>query len=125
MTAGLNARIRVWRMTELVDDSVGGAVLTGTVAYDSLEARWQPLKPDPLLLFQGIETNRIIRCTTRPSTITIFENDEVEIVWPPQHADSGVRFKVVKIQRDAIHPLDRRNFVELQLSRIKVSRNYA
>lgn len=125
MTAGLNARIRVWRMSEMTDDSVGGAMLTGTIAYESLEARLQPLKPDPLFLFQGIETNKIIRCTTRPATISIYENDEIEVTWPPQQAEFGVRYKVMKIQRDGLHPLDRRNFLELQLSRIKVARNYA
>lgn len=122
MTAGMNVRIKVWRLTEITDDDIGGAVLTGTVSYQTLDARWQELKPDSMMLFQGLEMNEIFRCMTRPTTLSIEENDEVELVWPPTHPRYGVRFKVIKIQRDGLHPMDRRNFVELSLSRIRVSR---
>lgn len=108
----------------MADDDVGGAMLTGVVAYESLEARLAPLKPNPFtgMTIQGLEVDRIIRCQTRPDTLNIDERDEVEVVWPPQSEFYHMRFRIIKIQRDSLHPLDRRNFLELQLHKIEVSR---
>lgn len=117
MPAGLNLRARVWRMSELVDDVIGGAVLTGTVLYESIYARIQPLKSTEAQVIQGLEWDRILRCEVYPNTLDIRENDELEVIWPPQHYYLNTRFKVWKVQRDGLHPLDRRNIMELTLVR--------
>lgn len=125
MPAGLNLRLRVWRMTELTDDSIGGAVITGTVLYESIYGRIQPLKSTEAQVIQGLEWDRILRCEVYPNTLDIRENDEVEVIWPPQHAFLNIRFKVWKEQRDGLHPMDRRNIMELTLVRHQFSRSEA
>jgi len=123
MTAGLNVRIKVWRLAERSDDDVGGAVVTGTVLYDTADARLQALKPSPLLLQQGLEVESLFRLMVQCSDRPYEEYDEVEIVWPIQHKYYGERFKIIKVQEDSLHPFDRRSFVEFTLSKIKYSRD--
>lgn len=110
-------------MAELADDSIGGAVLTGTVLYDSVNGRVQSLKPTEAQVIQGLEWDRILRCEVYPNTLDIRENDEAEVIWPPQHYYLNTRFKVWKVQRDGLHPMDRRNIIELTLVRYYFSRS--
>lgn len=123
MPAGLNIRIKVWRLVEQTDDDYGGADLSGTILYESISARFQALKPNPLLLQQGVEVDSIFRCMVRDSSLDFREYDEVEVVWPEQHKYFGDRFRIIKVQEDALHPFDRRSFVEFTLSKMKYSRD--
>lgn len=125
MPAGLNLRLRFWRMTSLSDDSIGGALLTGTVLYESVYGRVQPLKPNDAQVIQGLEWDRILRCEIYPNTLDVRENDEAEVIWPPQHYYVNTRFKVWKVQRDGLHPMDRRNIIEITLVREYFSRTQA
>jgi hypothetical protein len=125
MTAGLNLRIRIYRIVEQDDDEYGGAVVSGTVFLDELDARFQALKPSPLLLQQGLEVTDIFRCIVQDSSVDFREYDEVEIVWPTQHRFYGERFRIDKIQRDGLHPMDRRSFVEFTLTKMLYSRSGA
>jgi len=123
MPAGLNVRIKIWRIVEQTDDEYGGAVVSGTVLHESMDARFQALKPSPLLLEQGLEVESLYRCMVRGSNLDLREYDEIEIIWPLQHKYHGDRFRIIKIQEDALHPLDRRNFAELTVSKLKYSRS--
>lgn len=123
MTAGLNVRIEVWRVTEGADDDVGGAIVTGTVLYDTADARLQAMKPSYLLLQQGLEVESLFRLMVQCSDRPYKEFDEVEIIWPIQHKYYGERFRIIKIQEDSLHPFDRRSFVEFTLSKMKYSRD--
>ena len=58
MVAGLNTQIRIWRMDDIADDDVGGARVSGTVAYDYVKARIEANPAEQLLLQQGLETER-------------------------------------------------------------------
>ena len=123
MTAGLNVRIDVYRIDEDDDDEYGGAVVTGTILYEDVSARLQALKPDPLLMMQGLEVDSLFRLMARCSDRPYREYDEVEVVWPTQHKYYGERFRIIKVQEDALHPFDRRSFVEFTLSKMKYSRS--
>jgi len=123
MTAGLNIRVRIWRIEEQTDDDYGGAVVSGTILYNTADARLQALKPDPLLLQQGLEIDSLFRLLVHGSDRPYREYDEVEVIWPPKHKYYGERFRIIKIQEDALHPLDRRNFVEFTMSKVKYSRS--
>lgn len=98
MTAGLNIRIDVWRMTVNEDDVVGGAVVTGTVAYQGLAARLTMRRPSQLLLEQALETEKIADLLVQGRNVTIFERDEIQIVWPLTHAFYNDRFRVLGVQ---------------------------
>lgn len=125
MTAGLNLRIRIYRIAEQADDDYGGAIVTGTIFLDELDARIQALKPSTLLLQQGLEIMDMFRCQVQDSSVDFREYDEVEVVWPPTHRFFGERFRIEKIQRDSLHPFDRRSFVEFSLSKPLYSRDGA
>lgn len=123
MTAGLNARVKVWRIVEQDDDDHGGAIVSGTVLYDTTDARLQAIKPSPLLLQQGLEVDSLFRLIVQSSERDYREYDEVEVIWPPKHKYCGNRFRIIKVQEDALHPCDRRSFVEFTLSKMKYSRS--
>lgn len=105
------------------DDEQGGTVVSGTVLYTNLDARLQALKPDPLLLQQGVEIDSLFRCLVQGSDRDFREYDEVEVVWPASHKYYGDRLRIIKVQEDALHPFDRRSFAEFTVSKMKYSRD--
>jgi hypothetical protein len=117
MTAGLNIHVRFWRMTTPVDDEIGGALPTGTIIYDDIHARIEPMRPDYLLIQQGIETNNLYTCVCRPPNLAIKEYDEVEVVFPLNHNMINKRMLVRNIQDTSIHPSDSRGYLVLTLER--------
>lgn len=108
MTAGLNLHIDVWRMNYASDDSVGGAVLTGTVAYYQMEAAITPRRPTQAALEQGLETEAIYDLTIagqyRGANVTLHERDEVQVVQPVNHPLYGLRFRIVGVQPSRRRP---------------------
>lgn len=104
MPAGLNCLVRVWRRTADTDDSVGGAMLTGTVAYSNVVARVTPRRPNMLLLAQGIETPRMFSCRLAPGTLVVMENDEIEVINPMNHQFYGKRLQVLGVTVPSMNP---------------------
>ena len=123
MVAGLNMRVKIWRIVEQDDDEYGGAEISGTVLHESVCSRITAMKPSPLLLQQGLEVNSLFRMIIQDSSLDLREYDEVEIIWPAQHKYFGDLFRIIKIQEDSLHPLDRRSFNEFTLSKMKYSRS--
>jgi|WetSurMetagenome_2_1015567.scaffolds.fasta_scaffold00049_86 hypothetical protein len=117
MTAGLNIHVRFWRMTTPVDDEIGGALPTGTIIYDDISARIEPVRPDYILIQQGIETTNLYTCVCRPPNLAIKEYDEVEVVFPLNHNLINKRMLVRNIQDTSIHPSDSRGYLILTLQR--------
>jgi hypothetical protein len=117
MPAGMNAQMRIWRMVNVADDDVGGALMSGTVVYDCVYCRLTPLRATQFLLEQGLETERMATIITRPDTMLIYERDLVEIVGPPYHPQYAQRWRVVDVERTGMHPADRRGFLHLTVSR--------
>lgn len=121
MVAGLNLQIDVWRMTVNADDDVGGALVTGTVAYHNLYAGISPQRPNQQMTQAGLETEAIYDLTCKLQGITLWERDEVEVVHPTGHPYYGLRFRIVGVQ-----PSRRRPFHGHQhctISRIRRSRS--
>jgi len=125
MVAGLNVKINVWRMSTGPDDDVGGAMVTGSLAYRDLAARLSPRRPSQAALEQGLEVDRIFDLIVAgygpAHAITIYERDEVEVIWPLDHLDYTHRFRVQGVQ----YPSRRAKYGPLQftLSRIERSRS--
>ena len=117
MTAGFNIKGKVWRITFPSDDSIGGAQSSGTVAYNSIDLRLHAIEPDQVFLQQGLETLRTFRGTVRNHTLTIYERDEIEVIWPSEHWYYGSRFRVDGVTRSNVHPRDARGYLILNLSR--------
>lgn len=117
MSAGMNARATVWRITFPTDDDVGGAVATGTPIYNDVTFRIQANLPDQAFLQQGLETLRTFDGFCRPGTLLIYERDEVEITWPLNHRYYGERFRVAGVTESDFHPNDARAYLILSLTR--------
>jgi hypothetical protein len=123
MPLGLNAKMRVWRMDNSpVDDDVGGAVVTGSVVYDCLACRLTPQRASLMLLQQGLETERMALVFTHPSTLLIYERDEIEMVGPSNSPYYGMRWRVIDVERWGLHPSDPRASITLTVRRIDRSR---
>jgi hypothetical protein len=98
MTAGLNIRINVWSMTQDADDDVGGAVITGTISYHNVEARFTMRRPAQILLQQGLETTKTADLMIQGRDVTVYERDEIQIIWPLDHPFYNDRFRVEGVQ---------------------------
>lgn len=117
MTAGFNLKVDVWRLSFPSDDIVGGAVVTGTVVYHNIKGRMTEEKSSPLLLEQGIETERIFNIDIRPASLIVYERDEIEIVFPLTHWHYRQRFRVIGVKHPSMHATDSRDFLTLTLRR--------
>jgi len=117
MVAGLNARARIWRMTNLADDSVGGAQISGSVIHTNVYTRLEANPEEQLLLQQGLETIRTYNALIQPGTLDIRERDEYEITAPFDHQYYGVRLRIVGVQYSSHNARDRRNYIRLSLTR--------
>jgi len=118
---GLNLKAQIWQMNQAGDDSVGGSVITGTVAYTDVAVRLSARRPSQASLEAGLEVNRIIDCILVGKGLTINERDEIEVTFPTTHPYFGERLRVTGLQLDS----RRRNtgHTELTLSRIERSRS--
>ena len=118
MVAGFNIKVRVWRVSFAnADDVVGGAVVTGTYAYSNVQARLHEMPVDHVFFQQGIEVTKSFRMMVKPSTLMIYDRDEVEVTWPPGHRFYGDRFRVMGDAYTNFHPREDRGYLILDLTR--------
>jgi hypothetical protein len=118
MTSGLNLRGTIWRMNQATDDSVGGAVITGTPVANNLLMSIYSRRPSQMSLEQGLEVPALYDATVKCG-VTIYERDEVEVTCPTSSPHYGLRFRIIGVQ-----PAKRTRASEqhLTLSRIRRSR---
>ena len=117
MTAGLNLKSSIWRIDYEADNSVGGAVTTGTVVYENVFTRLQANMEEQLLLQQGLETQRTFRVVVVPGTMDIRERDELEVTQPTDHIYYNKRFRIIGVTYSNFTPRDPRNYLMLTLDR--------
>lgn len=119
--AGLNQVARLIRFSYPADDSVGGAVPSGTVVYENLFIRIKSEEPTLALLEQGLTTPTIYSGLLFAGNIDIDHNDQVEVVAPQQSWFYGKKFRVIGVQRSSNHPAQDRNQIRLTLRRFEES----
>lgn len=117
MRAGNNLHARIWRFSYPTDDSVGGAVPSGTVIYESVEARSQDASPIAAFAIQGVETNKIHQAQVYPGTLDIREYDQFEIISPPNHPYINLKMRIDTVQKPNFHPSDPRGYLLLTMVR--------
>lgn len=115
--AGMNAGFRVYRITTPSDDYAGGALTSGTVIYDFINARFEQRPATQQFLEQGLEVIHLYNITTIPGTLDILERDELELTHPVDHPDYGKFFRVVDVHRASHNPRDPRNYLMLTVTR--------
>lgn len=115
--AGLNLQLEVIRITDLVDDTIGGASPSGTVVYPQVYGRMKANKPTQAILEQGLSTPTIFTLVVSPGDIDVRFNDQVQVTFPLLSPYYGQRFIVIGIQRSGM--TDVRQFQILTLRRIE------
>lgn len=117
MVAGMNVALNVWRIDYQPDDEIGGAVVSGSVQFYNVSARFEYEPYTKVIMEQGIEANQLITALVVPGTLDIRERDEVELVAPFDHTDLNKRFRVMGVERGSHSPRDPRNYLILHLTR--------
>lgn len=125
MRAGNNVLVRIYRFSYPQDDEVGGALPSGTIVHQSVEARLQDSSPIPAFAIQGVETNKIHQAYVYPGTLDIREFDQLEVVSPPNHPYINLKMRIDTVQKSNFHPADPRAYILLTMVRsIKRGNNY-
>ena len=106
-------------MNTTTDDSVGGAMITGTPVYSNLPVAISSRRPTQASLEQGLEVEAIYDLTARQCNAIIYERDEVEVTCPTNHPYYGLRFRIIGVQPPKWH---REGAQHCTLSRIRQSR---
>lgn len=117
MTAGLNLRVTIFRVTEGLDDIVGGARVTGSAVYTGIEARIEEQPVQQLLLQQGLETVKTFDAIVSPGNLVIKERDELEVTFPIEDLQYGRRFRIVNARPTSFNTRDPRSYIALTLIR--------
>ena len=120
MPAGTNCRVRAIRLVYL-DDDVGGAYPSGTTLHESLEARIDQDLIDSSFFQQGLETKKTFSGMIWGHQLLIQEQDEVEVVSPPNHKYFGKRFRVMEARYDSRHPAIKQNYLLVKLTRSQIA----
>lgn len=117
MTAGQNLRCTIWRITESVDDTIGGALITGSAVYTNMPIRIEEQPVQQLLLQQGLETVKTFEGTLIPGTLVVKERDEIEITFPVEDVRYGDKYRVVNTRPASLNTRDPRSYISLTLVR--------
>ncbi len=120
MSLGMNCSVKFIRPIYL-DDEIGGAYPTGTTLHAFIDARIQEEPTKTEYLQQGLETRKIFSATFWGHLLTFREQDEVEVVSPPNHEYYGKRFRVVSHQSPNNHPAQKRNIHLAKLERSQIA----
>lgn len=121
MIAGLNLKGRIWRLTASDnDDSVGGAVPSGTTLYEPIFGRIKAEEPTLALLEQGLETPTIFSAqlsypVLTTGTFDFQHNDQYEVTDPPISPWYGKKFRIIGIQN--VEYNDARRYVNVKMRR--------
>jgi len=117
MVAGMNCKVRIWRMTNQDDDIVGGAVISGSLQYANMYARLDEIPSEQLLLQQGLETVNSFTATIVPGDKDIRERDELEVTHPYDHVYYGERFRIIEVRKQIFNPRNPNNYMVVTMDR--------
>lgn len=115
MILGGNIRVNVYRMTPQTDDYVGGAMISGSVVYNSIPMRMQGNADEQVLLQQGYETLRTYTFTVSRGGLDIRERDELQVVFPPDYPYYNDKFRVMNVRYSDLN--DARKYMILSVQR--------
>jgi hypothetical protein len=123
MSAGTNVLVRIWEYSYPSDDSVGGALPSGTVLHSQVDARIQSMKPTQALLEQGLEDISMFVGFLVPHTLLVSNNNQLEVTAPVNSPYYSEFFRVVgNPQRTSMGASDSRGYLLVNLKRVEKSR---
>jgi len=119
MTAGLLHTGHIIRFSYPVDDSVGGALPTGTVLYTPVFARIFTEKPTLALLEQGLETAELYSAILEPGDMSLNHNDQFQVTAPNISPYLNEKFVIISIQSPSM--LDNRRYLRVVMRRYEIA----
>jgi len=117
MPAGLNLLGCIWRFSYPQDDSIGGAVPSGTMLYQEVAARISSQRPISALLAQGVESIALYSALVWPSSMDISENDQFEVTAPEISPYYGKKFIILGVQRTSTYANNSQGYLILTMRR--------
>lgn len=120
MPAGFNSRVKVLRLV-YSDDDVGGSVASGTTIHESLDAFIEQDLTDSGFYQQGLETVKTFSGMLWGYNLQVREQDEIEVVSPPNHKYYGKKFRVMDARYDSRHPALKQNYLLVKLTRSQIA----
>jgi len=121
MPAGTNCAVKVIRLVYASDDDVGGSNPSGTVLHESLQARIEEELTDTAFIQQGLETRKVFSGMLWGWQLRVREQDEIEVVSPPNHIYFGKKFRVEDARYDSRHPAIKQNYLLVKLTRSQIA----
>jgi len=121
MPSGLNCSVSIIRLTETIDDDVGGSNPTGTFIHQHLQARLEEDLVDSSFFQQGLQTVKTFSGQIWGHNLQIREQDEILVVSPPNHKYYNKRFRVKDAKYDSRHPAIKQNYIIVKLTRSQIS----
>ena len=118
MTAGLLHIGKIIRFS-YQDDSVGGALPSGTVLYEPVYARIFREKPTLALLEQGLETPALYSAILEPGRIRIRNNDQFEVTAPFMSQYLGLKFVIISDPQPSMQ--DSRSYWKVVMRRFEIA----
>lgn len=95
---GMNLIVRIYRQSYPQDDSIGGAVPSGTVLFPRVWGRLQQETPTMVLLEQGVETVKLWMGVLTNDAKGVREHDILEVYEPPESPYYGEKFAIVSVE---------------------------
>ena len=121
--AGINLLCQIWDYNYLSDDSIGGALPSGTMLYEDVAIRIQSNKPTQPIREQGIVGIDTYVGLVPDYTLDIENNNEILITAPPESHYYNKRFRIVgDPQRQSVGAIDSRGSLLLNLQRVERGR---
>jgi len=122
MVAGSNLHVNFIRLVyNYTDDDIGGANPSGTVLHSFVEGRIQEEPTKTEFIQQGLETVKVFSAMFWGTELLFREQDEVEVVSPPNHRYFGQKFRVVSQTEPNNHPAQKRNYYLAKLVRSQIA----
>jgi hypothetical protein len=113
---GSNVFVDFIAISNQPDDSVGGAMISGTVSHSSVSIRLQAEPTEQLLLQQGLETPRMFTAVCKYLS-NVRERDEFQVVNPYNHQYLNQRFRIIGVKYSSHNPSDPRSYMILEATR--------
>ena len=125
MPGGLNRVCELITFSYPADDSVGGAVPSGTVLYQNLSCRIEANMPTMALLEQGLQVPTTYQVLVFPGNITAEHNDVIRFTAPINDWFYNKKFRIIGLTRSSSHPANDRNLIKFIVRRFEESHGEA
>ena len=115
--AGYNATANIWRYVYYPDDTVGGSQPSGSIIYNNVPCRIEPIPAVMALLQQGIEHLEMYHVALSYNGVGVLYNDTFQVIEPHESWYYTGSFRIIDVEHPSMHPSDPRGYLILTIRR--------